>query len=242
MRKRFFQFCTFPAKNNKKILQDNINWMTQVGTRPRSTEKVRFCQRSLYAYICVILTQYTCARLNSLFSTWSSTTACTGGSRGGVNLKTTMMFTKQLNRMNSEFENLIGSIDAFCNCKNTEQNIEKYNESKQNGKRGKQSQKGPQRNKTEIIPIQLVTEMLQYNTCKIVANSISTMIVANDLQSNSLMPEENFLKYIQKTFDYNTSLDLKIPDEALSVLPSVAPQPKKTVIPKEDTTAKSTKS
>jgi hypothetical protein len=152
------------------------------------------------------------------------------------------MFTKQLNRMNSEFENLIGSIDAFCNCKNTEQNIEKYNESKKNGKRGKQSQKGPQRNKTEIIPIQLVTEMLQYNTCKIVANSISTMIVANDLQSNSLMPEENFLKYIQKTFDYNTSLDLKIPDEALSVLPSVAPQPKKTVITKEDTTAKSTKS
>jgi len=84
--------------------------------------------------------------------------------------------------------------------------------------------------------------MLQYNTCKIVADSISTMIVASDLQSSSLMPEGNFLKYIQKTFDYNTSLDLKIPDEALSVLPSVAPQPKKTVIPKEGTTAKSTKS
>jgi len=46
--------------------------------------------------------------------------------------------------MNSEFENLIGSIDAFRNCKNTEQNIEKYNESKKNAKRGKQSQKGPQ--------------------------------------------------------------------------------------------------
>jgi len=117
--------------------------------------------------------------------------------------------------MNSEFEDLLGMIDVFCNSKDTTRNIQSYNknraESHDSAHKRRRKRNESQHKHNEVIPIQLVTgnRPLQHY-CTITANSMSSILLCNSLHSNSVLATSCFLDFVKNTTDCAANLRLEV--------------------------------
>ena len=121
-------------------------------------------------------------------------------------MQNTMLFCNKLRKMNAEFEDLVGTIDLFCNSPDTARNIQKYNEEQKqvsSQPSGPKRQKiHPHRQKHEVIPIQLVIAYQPRKNCAIEASSISSILFCNALTTSSLIPGVSMVDFIKKSADF----------------------------------------
>ena len=128
----------------------------------------------------------------------------TSSSGGGNSVLRSMLFCRKLRHMNIEFQELLSTIDIFCNSPDTARNItayvkdraERISHSSNGHKRQKRLQ---QCRKNDVIPIQLVTAYSARNRCLLTAESMSSIIMSNELRNT--MPAVCFLDFIQKSMD-----------------------------------------
>ena len=125
-----------------------------------------------------------------------------------------MQFGSKLKQMNSEFEDLLGTIDVFCNSKDTTRNIKSFYkkraESHDSAHKRRRKRNESQNKHNEVIPIQLVTDNLPLQHCTITANSMSSILLCNSLHSNSVLATSCFLDFVKNTTDCAANLRLEV--------------------------------
>ena len=121
-------------------------------------------------------------------------------------MQNTMLFCNKLRKINVEFEDLVGTIDLFCNSPDTARNIEKYNEELRQAQLQPSGPKRhkihPHRQKHEVIPIQLVIGYQPRKNCAIEASSISSIVFCNALHKAALIPGVSLIDFIKKSADF----------------------------------------
>ena len=138
----------------------------------------------------------------SNIKTGVSQTTSSGSS--GDSVKRSMLFCRKLRHMNAEFQVLLSTIDIFCNSPDTARNITAFiagrGERTSHSSIGYKRQKRLQRmRRDEVIPIQLVTGYHSRSTCVVTANSMSSIIMCNELRN--VLPSVCFLDFIMKSSD-----------------------------------------
>jgi len=141
-----------------------------------------------------------------------------------------MLFCNKLRHMNTEFELLLSTIQAFCDSPDTARNIEKYNGERlldsKHASTHKRQRTNPHQRHHEVIPIQLVTQCLKTNYA-ILADSTSGVLCCNTLTANSLMPAVSFVDYLKKTHGIPQSVKASIDCPAAVELRNAALQSQK---------------
>jgi len=114
----------------------------------------------------------------------------------------TMLFSKQMRTMNSEFEDLLSTVEIFCNSTNTKKKLDKHaQELKGNGTGSKKAGPGKRRMNPPTnmaIPIQEVAEYNGHSIVQVCANSISSIVACNQLYSRSLIQSNTFLEFVNE--------------------------------------------
>ena len=133
----------------------------------------------------------------------------TSSGSGIDSIKRSMLFGRKLGHMNAEFQVLLSTIDVFCNSSDTVRNIATYVQDR--GARTSHSSIGYKRqrrlqraSRNEVIPIQLVTGSHSRTNCVIRANSMSSIIMCNELRS--VLPPACFLDFIMQNVDCPQSI------------------------------------
>jgi len=128
----------------------------------------------------------------------------TSSGQSGDSVKRSMLFCRKLRHMNAEFQVLLSTVDIFCNSPDTARNITAYitergERTSHSSIRYKRQKRLPRTRKDEVIPIQLVTGYHSRNNCVVTANSMSSIIMCNELRN--VLPSVCFLDFIMKSVD-----------------------------------------